>query len=230
MTESAAHAELMNRIYRHQRWIYNLSRKFFLLGRDRLIGGLDAQPNGTILEVACGTGRNLAKIADRHPDARLYGFDLSDEMLKSARRALNGRAELAQADACTFDGKATFGVATFDRIIISYGLSMMPCWRTALATAANHLSPGGSLHLVDFGGQTGLPRWVDRLLRSWLAMFHVSPREGISDVLRHLAVKHGGTVEHKELYRDYAQYGVMRVGKQANSQQNCCTGSPGGRS
>lgn len=213
MTESAAHAELMDGIYRYQRWIYDLSRKFFLLGRDRLIGALAAQPNDTILEVACGTGRNLAKIAERYPGTRLYGFDLSDEMLKSANRTLNGRAVLAHADACTFDGKASFGVETFDRIIISYGLSMMPGWQAALATAASHLSPGGSLHVVDFGGQTGLPEWFGRLLRAWLAKFHVSPREDISDVLSQLAAQHDGTAEHKVLYRDYVQYGVVCMGK-----------------
>lgn len=213
MSESAAHADLMNGIYRHQRRIYDLTRKFFLLGRDHLIGALDAKADDRILEIACGTGRNLHKIASRYPGTRLYGFDLSDEMLKSARRALKGRAVLTRADARTFDGRNAFGTETFDRIIISYGLSMMPGWQTALATAAGHLAPGGSLHVVDFGGQSAWPSWFGRALRAWLSKFHVSPRSGIAGVLSELAAEHGGTAEFEALYRDYAVYGVLRITK-----------------
>lgn len=211
MTGSAAHAELMDGIYRHQRFIYDLTRKYFLLGRDHLISELAANPNDKILEVACGTGRNLAEIARRYPGARLYGFDLSHEMLKSAHRTLKGRAALAHADACTFEGGQSFGVDQFDHIIVSYSLSMIPDWQTALATAADHLVPGGSLHIVDFGGQTELPKWFGRLLKAWLAKFHVSPREDIADVLSQMADKRGGTVKFEPKYRDYACYGVLRV-------------------
>lgn len=213
MSESATHAERMDGIYRHQRRIYDLTRKYFLLGRDHLIEALDAKTNDKILEVACGTGRNLHKIAGRYPGTRLYGFDLSDEMLKSARRTLKKRAVLVRADARAFDGRTSFGTETFDRIIISYSLSMMPGWQTALAVAADHLAPGGSLHIVDFGGQTGWPGWFGRLLRGWLSRFHVSPRTDIAGVLSQLAAGRGGTAEFEALYRDYAVYGVLRVSK-----------------
>jgi len=49
----------MDRMYRHQRHIYDASRKFYLLGRDALITGLAPPKGGTILEIGCGTGRNL---------------------------------------------------------------------------------------------------------------------------------------------------------------------------
>ena len=35
-----SHAELMDGVYRHQRHIYDSTRKYYLLGRDRLIAGL----------------------------------------------------------------------------------------------------------------------------------------------------------------------------------------------
>ena len=44
MTGSAV---LMDRIYRHQRHIYNLSRKYYLLGRDRMIAELKLVYNKT---------------------------------------------------------------------------------------------------------------------------------------------------------------------------------------
>ena len=35
MANDAAGMDLMNRIYRHERFIYNVTRKYYLLGRDR---------------------------------------------------------------------------------------------------------------------------------------------------------------------------------------------------
>ncbi|TIM21480.1 MAG: SAM-dependent methyltransferase, partial [Mesorhizobium sp.] len=55
----ANHAELMDGVYRWQRHIYDLTRKYYLLGRDRLIDGLDVPVGGTVLELGCGTGRNI---------------------------------------------------------------------------------------------------------------------------------------------------------------------------
>ena len=57
------HAELMDGVYRYQRHVYDLTRKYYLLGRDRLIDGLAVPPGGTVLELGCGTGRNLVKAA-----------------------------------------------------------------------------------------------------------------------------------------------------------------------
>lgn len=63
--QSEAHAGLMDGMYRYQRHIYDLTRKYYLLGRDKAIRSLGVPKGGTLLEVGCGTGRNLA-IAHRH--------------------------------------------------------------------------------------------------------------------------------------------------------------------
>lgn len=210
MTDSAAHADLMDTTYRYQRLIYDFTRRYYLLGRDHLIDQLDPPQGGRVLEVACGTGRNLARIARRHPGARLYGLDISQQMLLSARKTLGAAAELRQGDACTFDGRALFDCDGFDRVVISYGVSMIPDWQGAIRTAAAQLRPGGVLHIVDFGDQHGLPSWFRALLQAWLARFHVTPRDGLADTLAQVAGEmglEGGTVP---LYRGYAQYGSLR--------------------
>ena len=68
----------MDAIYRYQRYIYDASRKYYLLGRDRMLEELAPAPGGTVLEIACGTGRNLIKAAGRYPDA-IAAIGLSPE-------------------------------------------------------------------------------------------------------------------------------------------------------
>ncbi|MAC78349.1 MAG: SAM-dependent methyltransferase [Rhodobacteraceae bacterium] len=207
MTDSTdIHGTLMDDIYRHQRRIYDVTRKYYLLGRDRLIDRIDAPPGARVLEIACGTGRNLDLIGRRYPDCTLYGLDISSQMLASARAKLGARATLAQGDACAFDPETLFGQAQFDRVVLSYSLSMIPDWQGAVAEALRHVAPGGRLLIVDFGDQVALPRAFRTLLRAWLAKFHVSPREDLQTVLHGLGA---ASVDHTWLYRRYAQMAVV---------------------
>ncbi len=150
--------DLMNRIYRHQRHVYDFTRKYFLLGRDRVIAEMAAHDGARVLEIGCGTGRNLIVAARKYPGARCFGIDVSTEMLSSATRAisragLEARIHVAHADATQFDPGPLFGVDQFDRIFISYSLSMIPQWQSVVSTAMSHLAPKGELRIIDFGGQ-----------------------------------------------------------------------------
>lgn len=181
------HAALMDRVYRGQRHIYDATRKFFLFGRDRLIERLACRRGHAVLEVACGTGRNLHKIARRWQGVSLYGLDISGEMLRSAGAKLGDRAVLMQGDATAFDAQAMFGRARFDRVVLSFSVSMIPDWKAAVEQAATVLAPGGSLHIVDFGDFRGVPPPLRAILRAWLRHFHVTPREDLAEYAMALA-------------------------------------------
>ncbi len=207
-------AQHMDAIYRYQRYVYDATRKFYLLGRDRVIDELAPPPGGRVLEVACGTGRNLIAAARRYPGARFYGFDISTAMLDTARRqvrkaALDDQIHVAQGDATDFSPERLFGAPAFDRIFISYALSMIPPWRAALQQALGALAPGGRLLIVDFGTQSRLPRWFKRLLRGWLAQFSVEPRDALAIELARIGALPGFSVRHAQLYRGYAVYAVI---------------------
>jgi S-adenosylmethionine-diacylgycerolhomoserine-N-methlytransferase len=202
----------MDAIYARQRHFYDLTRKYYLLGRDRLIGRLDVPSGGTVLEVGCGTGRNLIAVAKRYPDAQLFGLDISEAMLTTARAKVAAagfanRITLKQADATDFDAAALFGHAGFDRVFFSYTLSMIPDWQAAIAQGAR--ATGGALHLVDFGQQEGLPSWFKRLLAAWLAKFDVDPRAALPDAIRRIASETGLTPAFTPLYRGYAWSGSL---------------------
>lgn len=204
----------MDAIYRYQRYVYDATRKYYLLGRDRLIGELDPPAGASVLEIACGTGRNLIAAARKYPKARFYGFDISNAMLDTARSSidragLDGRIGIAQGDATSFDAEALFGVSGFDRIFISYALSMIPPWRAALDQALAALAPGGRLLIVDFGDQAGLPGWFKRGLRAWLAQFSVTPRDELDDELARIAAMPVYSIHRADLYRGYSTYAVV---------------------
>lgn len=216
MSQGSGHAALMDRVYRNQRHIYDLTRRPYLLGRDQLIATLTPPPGGSVLEVGCGTGRNLIAVAERYPDAALYGVDISEAMLAQARAAaaragLGGHVALARADATDFDPATLFRRGRFNRIFFSYTLSMIPDWRGALTHAASMLEPGGVLHVVDFGDQTGLPSWFRTGLRRWLRAFHVEPRDALSGALDQIAADHGATAQHAQLFRGYARSSTLSV-------------------
>ena len=207
-------ARHMDSIYKYQRYIYDASRKYYLLGRDRMLDDLRPADGGTVLEVGCGTGRNLILAANRYPNARFYGFDISNEMLITARKSIARarhaqRITVAQGDATSFDLEEMFGIAAADRVFISYALSMIPPWREAIPEAFDALAPGGRLHIVDFGQQHGWPRWFKALLFAWLSKFSVSPRAELEAELRRHADDAGMRLRFERLYRGYADYAVV---------------------
>jgi len=210
----SSHAAAMDRIYRWQRAFYDVTRKHYLLGRDRLIADLDPPPGANVLEIGCGTGRNLIVAARRYPHARFYGIDISRAMLATAnasvrRAGLQSRIVLAQGDASSFDAAALFGVAKFERVFCSYTFSMIPPWQAALVQAARVVAPNGTLSVVDFGRMEKLPRWFKAAMKAWLAKFSVTPRASLGDAMANLG---GFSLETHDLYRGYAHYAIARAG------------------
>jgi len=215
MSEAVETARLMDAVYRHQRHVYDLTRKYYLLGRDRLIAELAPPRGGTVLELGCGTGRNLIAAAKRYPDASFFGLDISRHMLETAekniaRAGLSDRITLVEGDAANPKATDALGVPAFDRVFYSYTLSMIPIWREALAAGAARLAGDGRIHVVDFGQQARLPSWFKRLLFAWLNSFHVMPRADLETELQGLAERTGTELMFRHLYRGYADYAELR--------------------
>jgi S-adenosylmethionine-diacylgycerolhomoserine-N-methlytransferase len=173
----------MDRVYRYQRYLYDFTRKYYLFGRDSLIADLSLLPGDRLVEIGCGTARNLIAIARLYPEARLFGLDASAAMLQTAqvqirKAGLEGKILLALGLAEDLTPRR-FGQDGFENILFSYSLSMIPDWRRALAAGAAALTPPsrnrqGRIHIVDFGDLRTLPG--RSLLKAWLGHFHVSPR------------------------------------------------------
>ena len=201
--------ENMDRMYRYQRYFYDLTRKYFLLGRDRLIAQMDVKPHENVLEVGCGTGRNLIILTKKFPQSNFYGLDASSEMLKTAQSKVEAEnlknITLKTALADTFNYKETFGLSKpFDAIYFSYSISMIPTWKESIANALANLESGGSFYIVDFYDQKDLPAWFQRVLKGWLRQFHVQFREDLILHLENLEKQNSGKLCITSIARRYA--------------------------
>jgi S-adenosylmethionine-diacylgycerolhomoserine-N-methlytransferase len=182
------HGALMDRVYRRQRHFYDLTRRYYLFGRDRLIRRLDLDAGTSAVEIGCGTARNLIAIARRYPKARLFGLDASRAMLETAQRAvdragLSRQITLVEAYAESLSPQVFGEQENFDCAFFSYSLSMIPDWFGALVAANQALSASGRLHIVDFGDFAGLGRIGRAAMLAWLRQFHVEPRAEILQLL-----------------------------------------------
>lgn len=199
--------ESMDRMYRLQRYFYDATRKYYLLGRDRLLDEMDVKPGEHVLEAGCGTARNLIILAKRYPKAHFHGLDASSAMLETAQAKVDAAGvknitlKTALADDFRFD--STFELAKpFDKIFFSYSISMIPPWRESIENALQNLAPGGSLYIVDFYDQRDLPAFFARLLKWWLSKFHVTHWEGLMPFLGEMRGRHDVKIE--PLYRRYS--------------------------
>lgn len=217
MTSETQIKDNMDRMYRWTRHVYDASRKYYLLGRDVLIDNLKPGDGEHICEIGCGTARNLVKMSTRYPQTYFYGLDASDEMLKTARQSIKqaqlaDTVKLAQAYAQSFDPVKLFDLrqSHLDKIIFSYALSMIPPWRESIDHALTLLPSGGEIHIIDFSGQRGLPKWFRKMLFWWLSLFHVHHKPEIFEYLKRLDLEKAGTVSITPLYKDYAIYAIFK--------------------
>ena len=209
MTMTASAAEKMDEIYRRQCFIYDATRRCYLLGRDRTIEELAPPANGAVLEIGCGTARNLIRAAKLYPEARLCGLDVSEAMLRSARASLvrlnlAARIVLCNGDATAFDPGRLFALHGFDRVFISYALSMIPAWREVVRRAAACVAPGGELFIVDFGDFGSYPKLLRRAQLAWLRRFSVVPIPAMDRKIGLLAEQMGLRAVTERLYGGYA--------------------------
>lgn len=210
---ASGHEARMDANYRLQRHIYDLTRRFYLLGRIKLIERLRPPEGGTVLELGCGTAWNLIRLAQRHPSVRFEGLDASKAMLetagqKIAQAGFAERIHLRQGLAESAHRSDSPTGAGYDVVFFSYALSMIPGWREALVNGLELLRPGGVLAVVDFGDQAGLPRVFRRGLRAWLKRFHTEPRDALPAALRELARDQRATVR---LERPYGRYALLAL-------------------
>lgn len=141
----------MEKYYRFQSKIYDLTRWSFLFGRQEILRKIPVSSDSHILEIGCGTGYNLRRMAKLYPKARFSAFEVSTDMIRLSKkntRQFKDRIHLIEAP---FSADTVALVADVDVVLFSYSLTMInPQWQELIELALEKLNPGGYISVVDF--------------------------------------------------------------------------------
>ena len=171
--DKKAHQAFLDSFYGWAGPIYDLTRRYYLVGREAALDALDREPWNRLVEIGPGTGRNLEKLHRKRPYAQLGGVEPSRAMLDRARRRcpyatlVEGFAEDAEYGSL-LDQRP-------DRVLFSYTLSMVQDPMAALMNARRQVAPDGEVLVVDFGDLGQILEPFRTGLRRWLKSFHVEP-------------------------------------------------------
>ena len=125
----------------------NIDKRWRRLVRRKLEGVL-ADPNASVLDVACGTG-DLSLELKRNARANVVGSDFCRPMLSIAK---NKTAE-ADLSVAYVEGDALslpFADGSFDAVTIAFGLRNLASCEDGLEELNRVLKPGGTLAVLEF--------------------------------------------------------------------------------
>lgn len=162
---AGSHAERLQAFYAPQAEHYDRFRERLLQGRDELLRRLPLKPGDTLVELGGGTGRNIAVLAPRVQElARVEVVDLCPALLAQARQRCRPwpNVHVVEADVTHYRS-----AQPADVVLMSYALTMIPDWRSALHNAYGMLRLGGTLAIVDFCLGEAQPRWLGAFWRRW---------------------------------------------------------------
>jgi demethylmenaquinone methyltransferase/2-methoxy-6-polyprenyl-1,4-benzoquinol methylase len=128
---------------------YDFITRIFSYGMDRRWKRIAVEkasfPEGaTILDLACGTGDFSELVLRAMPGARIVAADLTEPMLREARR--RGLQEIVCGDAAALP----FPDGFFDGVFVGYGLRNFPDLTSVLREIRRVTRPGGRLVSLDF--------------------------------------------------------------------------------
>lgn len=132
---------------------YDLTNRVISLGIDlhwrrvavRQLRGIP--PDGTVLDLACGTCDMALEVLRQRRAARVVGADLSRAMLGLAQKKVARRAvSLVNAPAEALP----FADASFDAVTIAFGIRNVPDFVAGLKEMLRVLRPGGRACILEF--------------------------------------------------------------------------------
>ncbi len=142
------HASRLAAFYGPQAADYDRFRERLLQGRRELIELMNVPAGTSVVELGCGTGRNVEFFGDRLAAlGRVELVDLCAPLLEQARARAANRPNV---HIVAGDATSHAPAAPVDAVYFSYSLSMIPDWFEAIDNALRMLRPGGMVGVVDF--------------------------------------------------------------------------------
>ena len=125
-------------------------------------------PASRVLDIACGTGLLLKRLAERVHHPALVGIDRVPAMLDAARENIGQEATLLEGDA----KHLPFDDAGFDLVVSTNALHYFPDAIASLREMRRVMSPSGNLVVTDWCRDYFWMRLLNRIL-PWTQHAHV---------------------------------------------------------
>lgn len=144
---------------------YNPTHSWTLPKRRAARLALDLQPGDHVLDLACGTGLNFPHLRELVGEqGQVFGVDLTPAMLDIARKMIDSKGwknvQVREGDAANLP----FPSASFDKVIITFALTIIPEYVRALEEVRRILVPGGRFVALEMRpGLHSLPAWLQPL-------------------------------------------------------------------
>lgn len=151
---SRAASESTDSLFERVAWLYAFCReRLFRDDTDRIISTIweNQKPRSgvTVVELGCGPGFYSRKLAQRFPQISVTGIDRSESQVRSARQ----RAVAQKVSNCTFERVNALALpsadASFDILIASRILTVLPDHDRAVAEMFRVLKPGGRCFIAE---------------------------------------------------------------------------------
>jgi len=123
--------------------------------RNKFIDELDLDRKSTVLEIACGTGRDSNLIADRIPDGELHMLDISNGMLKICQEKIRHK-EVKHYYILANVAKLPYSDDYFDAVYSFGGIGEFPDIKASLSEMARVAKVGAKIVV----GDESMPIWL----------------------------------------------------------------------
>jgi len=117
--------------------------------RKKAVNALKLNPEDNVIEIGCGTGRNLDMLSKAvAPGGKVYGIDVSENMLKKAME-LKEKKNLSNVELiCTDAGSYEFP-GNINEVLFSLSYAVMSERKEIISKLWRKLSPGGRIVIMD---------------------------------------------------------------------------------
>ncbi|ERJ17879.1 Putative methyltransferase in menaquinone-biotin biosynthesi protein [Salinisphaera shabanensis E1L3A] len=183
------------------------------------IARLPLRAEDRLLDIGCGTGALLHRLAAAHPACHLAGMDPVAKMLEAARHKLSPAVELRQGWA----EQLPFADSRFDIVVSCNMFHFIDRPVDALGEIRRVLQPGGRLVITDWCGDY----WACRLFEQYQRLLgRAHARIYRARECRRLLEQAGFSVEAIDTYKINWRWGLMTIRcihAPAWAQQQACS-------